>query len=113
MYDVTVTNDPVQKQVLILPDSSSISIQIRYVPMQYGWVIDFITYESWTINSLWVVNSPNLLRQFKNEIPFGLACQTVGNREPMFQNDFSTGTSNLFILTQDEVLTFENYLSGI
>lgn len=54
-----------------------------------------------------------MLRQWKNKIPFGLACYSVQNREPSQQQDFSSGTSKLYILNAIEVQQYEQLLAGV
>lgn len=51
-----------------------------------------------------------MLLQFKNQIPFGIACYSTNNREPSLQEDFSSGTSQLFILDQAEVKEYFTFL---
>jgi hypothetical protein len=108
-----ITRDPLQKQTLILPDGTSLSMTIYFMPMQYGWFITSLIYKSFTLNGLRITVSPNMLRQFKNQIPFGLACYANSEkREPTQQQDFSSGAFSLFLLDRSEVTAFEEILSG-
>jgi hypothetical protein len=107
-----ITNDPLQKQTLILPDGTSLSLTVNFVPMQYGWFITSLIYGSFILNGLRITNSPNMLHQFKNQIPFGLACFSTNNREPSQQEDFSSGTSQLYILNAAEVAQYAGLLQS-
>jgi hypothetical protein len=107
-----ITSDPLQKQTLILPDGTSLSLTINFVPMQYGWFITSLVYGSFVLNGLRITNSPNMLHQFKNQIPFGLACFSSENREPTQQQDFSSGASNLYILSAAEVAQYAGLLQS-
>lgn len=107
-----ITSDPLQKQTLILPDGSQLQLTIYFVPMQFGWFITNLTYGDFQINGLRITNSPNMLNQFRNIIPFGLACYSVQNREPTQQEDFSSGTSQLFILSQAECAQYAELLDN-
>lgn len=107
-----VTADSKQTQSLLLPDGSTIQIAMEYKPMQYGWFITSLVYAGFTLNGVRICTSPNLLHQYKNQIPFGLACYTDGNHEPMLQQDFSEGRSKLYILTAAEVTAYSRILSG-
>lgn len=107
-----ITNDPFQTQDLVLPDGSVLSLTIYFRPLQYGWFISNLTYGDFVINGLRISNSPNMLYQWRNQIPFGLACFSTDNREPSLQDDFSTGASQLFILTEAEVNSYAEFLSG-
>lgn len=101
-----ITSDPFQQQTLILPDGSTLFLQIYFMPMQYAWVITELTYGTFTLNGLRITNSPNMLYQYKNQLPFGLACFSTQNREPSQQEDFSSGASNLYILTAAEAAQY-------
>lgn len=106
-----VSNDSKQLQNLILPDGTVVTMTIYFVPMQYGWFITELTYGTFTLNGLRITNSPNMLHQFRNQIPFGLACFSKENREPSQQEDFSTGVSKLFILSEAEVEQYAEILA--
>lgn len=109
-----VTSDPLQKQTLILPDGTSLIMTISFLPLQYGWFITEMIYGSFALEGVRIVVSPNILQQFKNQIPFGLGC--FGNnvsREPTQQQDFSSQTFSLYILDSNEVTEFGRLLAGI
>lgn len=113
MYKIKqITNDPLQKQTLILPDGTSLSLTIYFVPLQYGWFITELIYQNFTLNGLRITNSPNMLFQFQNQIPFGLACFSTQNREPSQQNDFSSGASILYLLSAAEVAQYTELLQN-
>ena len=107
-----VTSDSYQKQILILPDGSTLTLVMRFAPLQYGWFFTSIVYRTFELNNLRIVNSPNMLHQYRNQIPFGLACFSSEMREPSLQQDFSSGNSKLYILTAAEVQEFTEFLSG-
>ncbi len=106
-----ITNDAFQKQTLILPDGTSIQLTIKFVPMQLGWFITELTYGTFTLTGLRISNNPNMLRQWRNSLPFGLACFSNAEREPSQQQDFSSQASILYILTAAEVAQYEEFLS--
>lgn len=107
----TITQDPYQKQTVVLSDGSLVTLVLRYVPLQQAWYFDEISWQEFTVNGLRCVTNPNMLRQWKNLIPFGLGCYTDGARDPQLQEDFETETSRLFILTEAEVLEYEDFLA--
>lgn len=106
------TADPLQQQQLVLPGGSTVTIQIYFRSMQYGWFINSLVYKTFTLRGLRITNSPNMLHQFKNQIPFGLACYSTANREPSQLQDFSSGASQLYILTAAEVAEYAAFLNG-
>lgn len=107
-----ITTDSLQEQTLLLPDGTGIVMTLYFMPMQYCWLIQSLVYGDFQLNGLRICNNPNMLRQFINQIPFGLACYTTGNREPTQQQDFQSGNSILYLLTADEVAQYEEFLSG-
>lgn len=113
MYQVTqVTVDPNQAQTLVLYDGSTLDISMIFKPMQYGWFISMVHSSGWTINNLRIVNSPNFLQQWRNIIPFGMACYSKANLEPTLQEDFFSLASVLYILDASEVQAFTDLLNA-
>ncbi len=106
-----ITDNPYQQQTLVLPsDGSSILMTLYFRPLQQGWFIDELTRDSFTVKGLRITNSPNMLNQWKNLIPFGLACFSDGMREPSLLEDFSSGASKLYILSEEEVVEYTDFL---
>ena len=113
MYQITgITSDPLQKLTMILPSGIPLVLTLYFMPQNYAWVIKELDYnsESYVLTNLKIVNSLNMLNQYRNLIPFGLACQVTGGREPQFIQDFVSGAANLYILTQDEVNSYRELL---
>lgn len=109
---LNLTDAPLQQQTVVLPDGSNLFLTLYYRPQQYGWFINTLQRGDFTLNGLRITNNPNLLRQWKNRLPFGLACFTQANREPTEKQDFLSGQSKLYILTEEEVIAYERYLAG-
>jgi hypothetical protein len=106
-----VTSNPLQKQVLVLEDGTALSLTLYFRPMQYGWFIENLTYKDFVLNGVRVTNSPNMLNQWRNKLPFGLACFSTANREPSLQEDFSSQASKLYILNAAETAQYAEFLS--
>lgn len=106
-----ITADPLQQQQLVLADGSTLTLQIYFRSMQFGWFINQLTYGTFQINGLRITNSPNMLNQFRNQIPFGLACISMSEREPSQLQDFSSGASKLYILSAAEVAQYATFLT--
>lgn len=107
-----ITADAQQIQTLNLPDGTNIILQLYYNASQYGWFITSLTYGSFQLNSFRICNSPNMLNQYRNQIPFGLACVTIDSREPTQILDFQSGNSILYILNAQEVQEYVEFLQG-
>jgi hypothetical protein len=103
-----LTDDPSQKQTVVLPDGSKLDLRIRYRQSQSGWYVDELVWGTFILRGLRITNSPNMLRQWKNRLPFGIACTTKGNREPTQVKDFESGDSVLYVLTAEEVDGYED-----
>ena len=108
-----VSADPLQQQTLVLDNGSTFTFTLYYVPLQIGWFITSLTYGSFTLQGLRVTVSPNMLYQFKNQIPFGIACLPNSvNREPTQLQDFEAGAFSLYVLTAAEVAQYTTLLQG-
>lgn len=103
---------PNQQQTFILPDGSSFTFSMLLRDQQQGWFLTSLTYgpSNFALNSYRIVNSPNMLYQWQNILPFGLACYSTANREPSLLQDFSSGNSKLYVLTQAECQQFNTYV---
>lgn len=115
MYQINqITNDPVQTQNLLLPDGTQIILGLQFTQQQYGWFFTSVEYDTddFLLQGIRVCNSPNMLHQWRNLIPFGIACYSPSNREPQFLQDFVSGNSVLYILTAAEVAAYAEFLSG-
>lgn len=112
LYLDRISSDTLQKHTFLLPDNTSLDVTLYFVPLQLSWVIRELSYGDFKLNGLRISNSPNMLHQFKNQLPFGLACFSSEEREPSQQQDFSSGNSKLYILTALEVQQYAEFLSG-
>lgn len=107
-----ISNDPFQTMTVVTEEGLSFYLELYFIPLQLMWTIQKIVFNEQEINGIRICSSPNMLRQFKNLFPFGIACITEGNREPMFIDDFSSGASKLYLINENEVQEYEDYLSG-
>lgn len=106
-----ISAQPLQRQTLVLPDGTSLVLEIYFRPQQLGWFINDLTYGDFVLHGVRITNSPNILNQWRNRIPFGLGCFSAANREPSLQQDFSSGTSKLYILTEAETVEYAEFLA--
>ncbi len=105
----SLTDDASQILTLVLEDGTRVNMTIQYVPNQEGWFYS-LTYGAFIVNNRRLVNSPNMLRQFRNIIPFGLACTVLDGYEPVYQNDFTSARVSLYTLTTQDVLDVEDLI---
>jgi hypothetical protein len=113
MFRVTsLTNDPYQKQTWFLPNGESVTVFLYFRPQQFGWFIQELVYKDFVLKGTRITNSPNILFQYMNQIPFGLACYSKQNREPSLQNDFLSGATSLYILSEAECQEYLELVRG-
>lgn len=101
------TDDPNQKLTVILDDGSRALLSLRYSTNQQGWFYT-LSYNDFIVSNRRLVASPNLLRAFKNLIPFGIACVVTDGYEPVFLSDFITSRANIYVLNSDDVAVVED-----
>lgn len=111
-----LTDDPSQNYPITLPDGSLATFVFEFWPQQNGW---FYT-KTWNgqtppFQDGWeqLVVSPNVLRQWKNILPFGIACGTATGEDPTDQEDFVNGNCTLLLLNASDVVQVESdYYQG-
>lgn len=109
-----ITSYPYQSKSLVLPDGTRIEIDIQYFPLRKCWVIKRLAYQDFLYHSFKLVMGVNIIRQFKNILPFGIAVYSPEGRDPQLAEDFTEdGKHSIFILTQDEVEQYEAKLNGV
>lgn len=100
-YINKLSNASYQKTFLTGNQGQRITLTVRYMPSQRLWLMD-VLYDSFSAYGLVLVNGVNLLRNYKNLIPFGLACGTPDLLDPYNIGDFASGYARLYLLTNDE-----------
>ena len=105
-----ITANAKQTLTLVLPNGGQATLYLEYMEGQQGWFYS-ISYGTWSATYRRLVVTANMLRGFRNIIPFGLGIMTTDGYETLFINDFVNGRASLFLLDQDDVNTFEGILS--
>lgn len=109
LYINNLTADAFQNLTLTGIPGIQVSLNLSYRPRVQQWYAD-VGYGSFALQGLAVVCSPNLLRQWKNVLPFGLACLRTDGLDPYTINDFADGIANLFFLDSADVIAIEQTL---
>ncbi len=129
MNQVTgLTSEPNQSMTISMPDGSKLFLALQYFDQNMGWYFHASapnTGINWNgitpafqENGRRIVTHPNMLRNYRLQINFGIACFTIGNREPTNIQDFITvapataPASSLYILTASEVQAVELFLEN-
>jgi hypothetical protein len=100
-----LTSDPKQTIFLAIEGYDKAILSLEYKPNQYGWFYS-LSWGTFTVDNIRVARDQNILRQFKNLIPFGIAIITVNGVDPVLPDEFLSNTS-VYILTSDEVKIIE------
>lgn len=89
-----------------LDDGSFATLDLAYRPQQKGWFYD-LTYKTFSLLGQRLVYSENMLRQFRGQIPFGLAVLSTSGQDPMSISDFALNNAVFILLNADEVEAVE------
>lgn len=100
-----------QTTTVQLQDGTTFDMELIYQGATQRWVMS-ISYGTLTINGINLCCYPNVLRQWKNLLPFGLACVTPNLTDPFDINDFANSRAVLYVLSQDEVNAVESTVFG-
>lgn len=108
-----LTNFADQVTQLQLPDGTIATMELIYQGAPERWIMN-IAYAplSFTANGIGLCCYPNVLRQWKEILPFGIACVTADQTDPFDINDFASGRATMYILTQADVATIESTVFG-
>jgi len=112
MQQITNLSDEAsQISKVVLDDGSVITFEIIYLPTIERWMMN-VSHPTITVNNLILCAGPNVLRDFRNVIPFGLGCYTNDGADPFYIEDFASGRVSLFVLDASEVAFFETNVFG-
>jgi len=114
MYKInSLGREPRQKITVLLSDNSRIPLSFEYRANQLGWFFGF-EYNGNQYSNIRLTTSYNILRAYRNWLPFGLRCDTQDSLEPMDLEDFSSGYASIYVLTPDDINAIEsNYYAKI
>lgn len=106
-----ITDAPTQSNTLTLSDGSIAVLSLQYSPQQLGWFFG-VQYPTtgFELSGQRLTAFPNVLQQFNNQIPFGLACVTQDNVEPTTLETFVDGTTELYLLAPNDVVTVNDVI---
>lgn len=110
MFRLTsLSNDARQEITMMLDESTRVVFTFEYRATQLGWFFGF-QYGDVNYQNIRLTTSYNILRAYRNWLPFGLRCDTADDEEPMDIDDFVTGYAKVYLLTKQDVESIEgNY----
>lgn len=92
-----VSNDAHQKTTVLLADNTSVVITLDFLPATQKWAIS-VSRDTFKASSIRLCVHPNILRSYRQVIPFGLACVASDGVDPFDIEDFETERIQLFVL---------------
>lgn len=101
-----ITSAVKQKMTLSLENNETCEFRLHFNARMEAWFFGF-TYKDITIKDLKVCLHPNILRQFRNIIPFGIAFLSEKQVEPFLITAFSNNICDMYVLSQEEVQQIE------
>lgn len=101
-----ITDQPKQSTTIVIADGTKATLVLEYRPQQLGWFYN-LEWQDFVLNGQRLVASPNILRGYRNLVPFGLAVITTNGVEPLNQDDFANGTVTLILLDETDVADVE------
>ena len=104
-----LTNFADQVTQLQLEDGTVATMELIYQGTTERWVMN-ISYGTEVINGIGLCTLPNVLRQWKNILPFGISCVTADQTDPFDINDFANGRVLIFLLNEVDVAEIETTL---
>lgn len=105
-----INNDPKQTLLLVIDGYAKAKLTLEFKPNQYSWFYNLEWQNFATFNEQ-VSNSPNILRQYRNILPFGIWIETDGGQDPMSIDAFTT-TTGLYLLNKTEIEEVETIYYG-
>ncbi len=98
-----------QITALQLPDGSTATLELIYLGTIQRWIYNIThpDFPAGALNGQMLCRHPNILRQFKNLIPFGLAVVSANGNEPVNIEDFANGSTLLYLLDAADVAAVE------
>lgn len=103
---VNISNKPKQHIQLTTDTGKKVEFYLFYKPRVQSWFFSF-EYEGLKVNNLTVCLHPNILRQFKRNIDFGIGFTSTAKVEPFYLDAFATGKYEMVLLNQQEVNDIE------
>lgn len=89
-----------------LPDGSVLQLEFIYRAGIQRWSMN-VSHPLLTLNNFNLAMGPNILRQWRNLVPFGMAVDSTIGLDPMNLEDFVNGYSLVYVLSAAEVAQVE------
>lgn len=102
---LSLTDQPKQQFNISVPGYDVATIYMEYKPLQYAWFMN-LTWGTFILKNERISNSPNLLRQWQDIIPFGIMIAGVDDADPVLQESW-VGYNTFWIIDSTEFTDVE------
>ncbi len=89
-----------QTTTAILADGSSVVLTFKYRPAIQRWTVD-VAYGNFVAKGIGLATNLNLLRIWRNVIPFGLAIFTADGTDPFMADDLTGSPPRVLVTMLD------------
>lgn len=98
-------------QLLLVPldDGSEVSLEFVYRAGVQRWTVN-VSHPLLTLNGFNLAQGPNVLRPYRNIVPFGMSVISVTGLDPINIEDFLAGNVLIYILNAAEVAQIETQI---
>lgn len=103
---VNISNNPKQHIQLVTDNGDDVDFYLEYKPRVESWFFSF-RWKNIEANNLTVCLHPNILRQFKRIMDFGIGFRSYTKIEPFFIDAFSAGKCEMVLLNEDDIQEIE------
>lgn len=104
-----INDQPMQRVFLTGNPGQRIIMDLRFLPTQSLWTADF-SLGDFSVEGICVTASPNILRNYRNIIPFGVMVLTDNGQDPRGLDDFNTGYARIYLMDQEETNRIESLI---
>jgi hypothetical protein len=108
MRRITEITDEYQQQHILPIEGTDVRayLTLEYKPLHFCWNFT-LTWGDFEAYNEQVVSTQNLLRQYRNLVPFGIGILTKSGMDPMNLDDFFSGGASLYLMSKTEVDSIE------
>jgi len=107
-----ITDDPKQTMFLVIEGYDTAKLELFWRPNQIGWFFN-LTWQNFSVYNQRITTSPNILRQYKNLLPFGLLVSTNSKVDPIVQQAFVESNSMYLMDSTDVALVESTYFGNV
>lgn len=107
-----LSNDYKQKHRVVLENNEEFDFTLEFIQQQEGWFYTIKYGDNFEVKGQRLVLGMNIIRKWKNLLPFGLGVISEDLIEPSFIDDFTSGRIEINILNENDVEQIEEEIYG-